>query len=158
MQREGVSQEVARHCMAQARLLAYRTGLLGFCVQGLSQERPLPAFSYDAIFVHKLKKTKKNRQCIGVFHWQTSAAHSQNVPTLNPVIFFPEDHKVGVGAVIWAKGDTVSSEYTLFFYIIQPQTGPEVLFCSCLRPAADRRGVCISSAVDTTLTRPARST
>lgn len=54
MQREGVSQEVARHCMAQARLLAYRT----------------------------------------------------------------EDHKVGVGAVIWAKGDTAGCRQTGGLYLI----------------------------------------
>lgn len=27
---EGLSQDVARHCIIQARLLAYRTGLTGF--------------------------------------------------------------------------------------------------------------------------------
>lgn len=75
MQREGVSQEVARHCMAQARLLAYRTGLLGFCVQGLSQERPLPAFSYDAIFVHKLKKKKKKTGNVSEFFTDKPLRH-----------------------------------------------------------------------------------
>ncbi|XP_022622394.1 cytidine and dCMP deaminase domain-containing protein 1 isoform X2 [Seriola dumerili] len=34
---EVVSQEVARHCIIQARLLAYRTGLLAFCVCHRSQ-------------------------------------------------------------------------------------------------------------------------
>lgn len=86
------------------------------------------------------------------------------------VIFIPEDPKVGVGAVIWAKGQSVSSlslpllRCDYLISSVENRCNSIVFFTdavkllSCPRLAVMEQGVCTWWVAVTTLTQQARST
>lgn len=72
---EGVSQEEARHCIIQARLLSYRTGLFGFycqslwCVRGAGGAGEIEHTTTHILF--QIKLSQKEQPLFLTFKYQT---------------------------------------------------------------------------------------